>query len=239
MTSLIRLSLIIPCYNEESGLPSLIDVCKKIVNNNNNIEIILVDNGSTDNTKKIIKDLVIEKLNLKIIRVEINKGYGFGILAGLKEAKGEIIGWTHADLQTDPSDALLGLNFFEKHGDNIFVKGRRYGRPIQDTCFTICMSAFETLLFSKFMWDINAQPTMFSRKFLEKLKNPPNDFSLDLFAYYTAKKYKIKTYRFFVKFNQRTFGSSHWNINWKSKFKFIFRTFRYSLKLRMESLFWK
>ena len=135
-------------------------------------------------------------------------------------------------MQTDPQDVVLGLDLFEESGPEVLVKGRRYGRPIADTFFTIGMSGFETLLLRKHMWDINAQPTMFSRKFFETWRVPPDDFALDLYAYYEAKSQSIKVRRFPVEFGERVYGQSHWNVDWKSKWKFIQRTVSYSLKLR-------
>ena len=49
-----RLSIIIPCYNESRNLPLLLNRCKEVVNKDNNIEIVLVDNGSTDDTSLVL-----------------------------------------------------------------------------------------------------------------------------------------------------------------------------------------
>lgn len=227
----MKLSLIIPCYNEALNIPLLLERCA-IASKKDDIEIILVDNGSTDNTQEILTKLLPNYHGCRSVRVEHNQGYGFGIISGLNAATGEILAWTHADMQTDPKDILRGLEFFEKNGEDIFVKGRRYGRPSGDVIFTIAMSIFETLLLKKLMWDINAQPTMFSKEFFANWENPPHDFSLDLYAYYQAKKEKLPIYRFPVYFGKRAHGVSHWNINWAAKRKFIIRTIEFSLKLR-------
>jgi glycosyltransferase involved in cell wall biosynthesis len=209
----------------------LLERCKELVVRHD-VEVVLVDNGSTDGTAEVLQNLLPKYPGCRSIRVEKNQGYGFGILSGLKAARGEILGWTHADMQTDPQDALLGLDRFEKHGVDIFVKGRRYGRPFMDIIFTIGMSVFETLLLASPMWDINAQPTMFSRKFFESWTNPPDDFSLDLYAYYQAQACGLKVYRFSVRFGERAHGVSHWNVNWAAKRKFIRRTVDFSLQLK-------
>ncbi|MDY6484289.1 glycosyltransferase family 2 protein [Acinetobacter faecalis] len=227
----MRFSLIIPCYNESANLPLLLERCKKL-EIYSDIEIILVDNGSIDDTPKVLKNLLPQYPNCRSIRVEENHGYGFGILSGLKSAKGEILGWTHADMQTDPIDTLIGLQKFKTYGIDIFVKGRRYGRPFSDVLFTVAMSIFESILLIRPMWDINAQPTMFSRKFYESWTSPPDDFSLDLYVYYQARANNLPVYRFPVKFGQRAHGTSNWNINWAAKRKFIRRTINFSLKLK-------
>ena len=94
------------------------------------------------------------------------------------------------------------------------------------------MSAFETILLQKPLWDINAQPTLFHRSFFETWSNPPHDFSLDLYAYYQANLAGLNIQRFPVLFGDRAHGISHWNINWSSKLKFIQRTVKFSLNLR-------
>jgi glycosyltransferase involved in cell wall biosynthesis len=224
-------SLVIPCYNEAANLPLLLERCRKLAEQPG-IEVVLVDNGSTDESPIVLRNLLPSYPGCRSVRVEKNQGYGFGVLAGLKAATGDILGWTHADMQTDPVDALRGLKIFEKHGLDIFVKGNRHGRPIGDVAFTVGMSFFETLLLGKPMWDINAQPTLFSRTFFETWREPPHDFSLDLYAYYQAKRAGLPVHRFPVRFGERAHGVSHWNVNWEAKRKFIRRTAAFSLQLK-------
>jgi len=226
-----HLSLVIPCYNEAANLPLLVDRCRAVVERPD-CEVILVDNGSSDNSSDVLHELLPQYQNLRSVRVERNQGYGFGILAGPEAATGDVLGWPHADMQTDPQDALHGLELFETHGPDIFVKGLRYGRPLSDVVFTVGMSLFETALLGKVMWDINAQPTMFSRKFFKSWNKPPHDFSIDLFVYYQAKHARLPIHRLPVQFRRRAHGVSHWNINWQNKLNFIRRTVSYSLHLR-------
>lgn len=233
----IKLSLVIPCYNEEKSLPKLVKRCGEVLNSEE-IEVIFVNNGSTDNSASVLEGLITPFKNFKIATVAVNQGYGFGILSGLNVAEGEFIGWTHADLQTDPEDALKALACLEKETrpQECFVKGRRYGRPLGDTFFTFGMTIFEYLILGRWLMDINAQPTIFPKAFFKTWKNPPHDFSLDLFAFHQAKKAGLKLLRFPVYFGKREFGTSHWNINWKAKYKFIRRTIDFSFKLKHNNL---
>jgi len=225
-----KLSLIIPCFNESESIPELLASCNKAFYGKD-IEVIIVDNGSTDNTHEVVSKLLSKYKFVNLVRVQKNIGYGHGIIQGLNKSTGEIIGWTHADLQTNPADVLQGMEFFN-HNNYFFVKGRRYGRPKLDVLFTIGMSLFETLLMKNLMWDINAQPTLFHRSFFDSWENPPNDFSLDLFAYFLAKKKCLTIKRFPVLFSERVYGVSHWNINFSEKYKFIKRTLQYSFSLK-------
>jgi glycosyltransferase involved in cell wall biosynthesis len=201
-----------------------------------NIEIILVDNGSTDETPRILAELIKPYAFLRSVRVAKNQGYGFGILSGLTAAKGQYLAWTHADMQTDPADVLYGLEIINKTplATHLFIKGQRCNRPFGDVFFTWGMGIFETLLLGVWLFDINAQPTIFPKSFFDTWKNPPHDFSLDLYAYYQAKKNGLVIKRFPVNFGQRLHGISHWNINWQAKLKFIRRTISYSLSLRTQ-----
>ena len=227
----MRLSLVIPCYNEAANLTLLLERCKEVALQPGT-EVILVDNGSTDDSPFLLRELLPSYPGFRSVRVEQNQGYGYGILEGLRVASGEVLGWTHADMQTDPQDALRGMALFEQHGPNIFVKGQRNGRSFGDVVFTVGMSVFETILLGKPMWDINAQPTMFSRAFFESWHEPPHDFSLDLFAYYQARRMGVVVHRFPVRFGERAHGVSHWNVNWAAKRKFIRRTVDFSLQLK-------
>lgn len=227
----MKLSLVIPCYNEAANLPMLLPRCAALAKAGD-VEVLLVDNGSTDDSPRLLAEFLPSYPGCRSVRVETNRGYGLGILTGLRAAQGDILGWTHADMQTDPLDARRGLALFEHHGEDIFVKGRRYGRPFGDVFFTVGMSAFETLLLGRPLWDINAQPTLFSRAFFETWREAPHDFSLDLFAYYQAKLRNLPVHRFPVRFGERAHGVSHWNISLAAKRKFIRRTVDFSRQLR-------
>ncbi len=227
-----RISIVIPCYNEAQGLKKLVTRCEEVAAQHP-IEFILVDNGSKDETSVLLPNLVLGLTNLRSIRVEVNQGYGFGILSGLKVAEGEYLGWTHADLQTDPGDVLTALQILAAHpNESLFIKGRRHGRPLADIFFTVGMSLLETIVLRTPLWDINAQPNIFPRTFFESWKEAPHDFSLDLCGYYRARRAGLRVKRFPVLFAKREFGTSHWNINWRMKWKFIKRTLDYTWQLR-------
>ena len=149
---------------------------------------------------------------------------------------GEYIGWTHGDMQTPPQDVISALEIIEQANSpkDIYIKGRRFGRPLFDRIFTFGMSLFESLYLREKLFDINAQPNIFHRSFYDNWSNPPWDFSLDLYALYLARKNKLKIIRLPVMFEKRLHGESHWNKNLFSKFKFIKRTLDYSFKLKKQ-----
>ncbi len=230
----MKVSLVIPCFNEGKNLPFLLKKLEK-VKGNKSFEIIIVENGSDDDSLSIIKSFISEFPNLKLVSIKQNKGYGYGIIQGLKKAEGDLLAWTHADMQTNPLDIIEGLKHFSNTEKKLFVKGLRYGRKITDRFFTICMSIFASLNLKCFLWDINAQPSIFPASFFREWVNPPNDFSLDLYVYFLAKRKGYIVKRFNVEFSERLFGISKWNFNLKSKVKFIKRNLKYILKLSKNS----
>ena len=226
----IQYSLIIPCYNEAKNIPVLLKKIKPLLVNKS-IQVVMVNNGSTDDSDSVIDKLKPKVTNFKYVIVPKNKGYGYGIMQGLKAADGDIIGWTHADLQTKPADFLRAITFFDMD-QHSFVKGKRFGRSFMDYFLTFGMSVFETMLFKKKMFDINAQPTVFSKQFFKSLPTPPNDFALDLFFYFHAVQKGLTIHRFPVLFGKRFAGTSTWNTGWLARYKFIKRTIEFSLKLK-------
>ena len=226
----IKYSLIIPCYNEFNNLDTLIENCRPLLTNNE-IEVVLVNNGSIDGTTTKMRNLKSQYENLVIVDLNTNLGYGGGIISGLSASKGEIIGWTHADNQTNPKDFLEAIKLFGNKSP-LLVKGYRYGRSLTDYIFSYGMGLFETILLRKWLVEINAQPTVFNRSFFKSWVNPPSDFSLDLYVYYMAIRNNTPVKRIKVYFGPRLYGESKWNIGFRSKIKFIQRTIKFSFELK-------
>ena len=103
MTTIKKLSIIIPVYNEKKTIKEII---KRVDRVNIPKEIIIVEDGSTDGTTKIIKSLKTKKSQLKIIIQPINMGKGAAIRTGIKRVTGEYILIQDADLEYDPQDYL-------------------------------------------------------------------------------------------------------------------------------------
>ena len=227
------LSIILPCYNEAENIPLILKRFSQVMDRGD-VEVILVDNGSTDESPRVLSELLPKYPFAKSVRVEVNQGYGYGLYCGLEAGRGRFLGWTHADMQTDPQDVLRGLALLEASADpdHTFVKGWRRGRPLADQLFTIGMSIFESLMLRAPLWEINAQPNLFPRELFDHWQDPPTDFSFDMYYYYLAVKSEFKIQRFDVGFGQRLHGQSHWNLNWQAKMKFIQRTVDFTFKLK-------
>jgi len=231
----MKLSIVVPCHNEEDNIPLIMEEFEKLHTAHKNVpfELILVDNASTDNSTKVFKELLAEKKHhfVKVVD-EPTPGYGRAIVTGLKSAHGELLAWTHADLQTDPADIIRALNIYKTHKEKIIIKGKRVNRTFGAWAFTMGMSVIaSTLLLGKYS-DINAQPKLFSREFFKDyMKNPPKDFSLDLYLLATAKSSGYEVVTFPVEFKKRIHGESKWAFSFSSQWKTISRTVRYIWKL--------
>ncbi len=234
----MKLSIVVPCYNEAENIPLILDRFQKVIKRKD-IEVIMVDNGSTDHSPRILKELLPKYPFARTIRVAVNQGYGYGIIQGLGACEGDFIGWTHADMQTDPADLIKALIIIEKNGNDkkLYVKGNRKKRPLFDQFFTRGMSLFETIYLGVKLHDVNAQPNVFSKEFFDTWQNPPRDFALDLYALYMAQKSGMLIKRFDVLFPERLHGASHWNNgSLKAKWKFIKRTLEFSVKLKKSGI---
>lgn len=230
----MKLSIVVPCYNEGENVAKVLAAYNTVITRSD-IEVLLVNNGSTDETGTVLDRLLPEyERFLKIVTVPVNQGYGYGILSGLRAARGEFIGWTHGDLQTPPGDVVRALEIIEQNhsAPTLYLKGNRTGRPLFDQFFTFGMSIFESIYLGGRFYDINAQPNIFHRSFFATWDNPPHDFALDLYAFYLARKQNLNIIRFTVPFLARQHGTSSWNTGLKSKWKFIKRTIAFSTALK-------
>ena len=228
----MKLSIVIPCYNELDSIDILIDKLIKILRND--IEVILVDNGSTDGTYDKLENLNLPE-NIKVLKIIKNLGYGNGIIQGLKITEGEIISWTHADLQTDPADVIKGYEKYQQDLINkkCIVKGKRKRRNFSEQIITLGMSLYCSIILSEKLFDINAQPKLFHRSFINSLAEPPLDFSLDLYLLYFFKKQKIKINSIPVYFDKRVHGEAKGGGgNFFGKIRVIIKTIKYVYKLK-------
>lgn len=226
-----QLGLVIPLFNEAESIPSLLRECRRL-QLRLDVHVVLVDNGSLDNSYEILKDSVEATDAISVLRLEENMGYGGGILAGLAEAPGRALAWTHADLQTPISDVGTAFSLLDSEPRSL-VKGFRRNRKPSALALTFGMSVIESVLFGRVLRDINGQPTAFSRDFFDSWTNPPEDFTLDLYSMIMARRQGREIRRFDVDFLDRNFGQSSWNKSTLSRLQTIRRTLRSSVRLRL------
>lgn len=230
----MKLSIVVPFYNEEKNILFVLEEYKRF-EHNYDFELVCVNNGSRDHSDQIFCD--VKKSGrypfAKVITVENNRGYGYGIIQGVKNAVGEVIAWTHADLQTDSEDVFCAFDKYSQHNnEHILVKGNRVKRPFLQAVFSFGMAVIASIVLNGVFFEINAQPKLFHRSFLPFLRHAPDDFSLDLYLLYQAKQHKYSIRTIDVIFRKRLHGTSKWAYSLSSRIRTIARTIRYIFKLR-------
>lgn len=227
-----QLSVVLPCYNEAEGIPKILQRFA-VVGAGHDFELILVDNGSVDDTPQVLAKLLPSYPFARSVRIDKNKGYGDGIYTGLRAARGELLAWSHADLQTDPADVFRALAFYRQAPDaeRLLVKGRRHGRRLVDRLISWGMQVVALFFLRRWIAEINAQPKLFHRSLLDHLPNPPVDFNFDVYVLYQAKRHGWRLAAIDVEFPPRRYGMSHWAATWRSKIRTIARSIRYMFLL--------
>ena len=121
------LSIVIPVFNEINFLDKLFQQLK-LYFNKENIELIVVDDGSTDGSSDLLKQIKINekyKFIFKIIKLDINSGKGKAIQTGIKNSDGEYILLQDADLELDTKDAKEMFDMITSNEDIKCAKGTR------------------------------------------------------------------------------------------------------------------
>ncbi|MCM8770011.1 MAG: glycosyltransferase family 2 protein [Candidatus Omnitrophica bacterium] len=126
----MKLSIIIPVYNEEKTIRLLL---KRVKNLPREKEIIIVDDGSTDGTKKILEEERRHSQTItKVIFQEKNRGKGAAIRRGIQEVTGEVVVIQDADLEYDPMDLIKLMEPIEKGQAQVVYGSRVLGRNPKD-----------------------------------------------------------------------------------------------------------
>jgi dolichol-phosphate mannosyltransferase len=113
----MQLSLVIPLYNEEESLEQLHrEICEVASANNYELEMIFVDDGSTDKSWSIVEKLAAEDSRVRGIQFRRNFGKAAALDAGFNAAKGDIVFTLDADLQDDPKEIPEFLRQLEERG---------------------------------------------------------------------------------------------------------------------------
>lgn len=110
MTLRPDLSIVVPAYNERQRLPPSLDAIRRYVEaGSRRVEVIVVDDGSTDGTAALVEELAAGWAELRVLRLPANRGKGAAVRAGIAATGGAIVAYTDADLSApiEQLDALL------------------------------------------------------------------------------------------------------------------------------------
>jgi glycosyltransferase involved in cell wall biosynthesis len=232
------LSVVLPCYNEEKNLPLILERYAQVAPPGLDWELILVENGSQDASAAVLRDLLARPAYAfaRSVSVALNRGYGFGMAAGLRSAKGKVLAFSHADMQCDPRSLFEALEAYEAAGGGkLIVKGKRQGRAAVQELVTGGMSLIATVCLQRRLQDINAQPKLFPAALLKDLGRMPDGFEFDVYVLYRALLSGHRLLTIPVVFAERAHGQSKWAHTFASRWRTMLRVALYILKLRFSS----
>lgn len=167
----MKISVIIPIYNEQDNIPELYRELVSILSAlNQDYEIIFVDDGSTDSSLKILKELKNTNPNVKILSLDKNYGLSTAITAGIDKAEGDIIITIDGDLQNDPGDIPKLLEYIHQGYD--VVSGWRKNRkdPLAKKISSKIANFIRNKLTSENIKDSACMLKAYKREYIKKIK---------------------------------------------------------------------
>jgi len=223
----MRISVIIPVYNE---VKTLRQVCDRVQSTPYEKEIIIIDDGSTDGTRELLKDL--ETQNVKIILHEKNMGKGASIRTGLEHATGDILLIQDADMEYDPSDYPQLLEpIFQGKADVVFGSRFLGGGAHRVLYFWHSLgNRFLTLLANMLndlnMSDMETGYKVFTRQVQSAIRIRSNRFGFE--PEFTAKvaRNKFRIYEVPISYYGRGYKEGK-KITWRDGIAALFWIFRY------------
>ena len=226
----MKLSVVIPCYNERETIENIVAEVRKTPVQP--IEIIIVDDFSTDGTRDVLKEKV--KVD-KIIYHEKNQGKGAALRTGFQHATGDVVVVQDADLEYDPQEYPL---LFEPivSGKADVVYGSRF---MSGGCRRVLYfwhmvgNKFLTLLSNMFtninLTDMETCYKMFKREVLQSIKIEEDRFGFEPEITAKVAKGGWRIYEVGISYYGRTYAEGK-KIGWKDGFRAIYAIVKYNLK---------
>lgn len=181
--TLPKVSIVMPCYNEEEAIEFTIpELCQAFEKAGHAFEVVGVDNGSRDDTAKVLQKLADRGLPVRLVRVEVNQGYGFGLLSGIPHARGEWVGFLPADGQCDPEDVVRLYEAVRHVKSWVLAKVRRRFRMdgLVRKAVSVAYNAFVWMLWPRLgSIDVNGTPKMMRREVLDAMELQSHNWLFD------------------------------------------------------------
>ena len=233
----MKISIIIPVYNEEKTILNVLNELKHLVFSKLEKEVIVVDDGSTDRTKTILEKN--KNLFNKLISFDLNKGKGAAVKAGLEISSGDYVVFHDADLEYEPRDLLKFEEIFIKFDADGIIGSRfnydKYTRShsILNKIANFILTFFFNSLFNTTFTDVYSCYFAFKKKLLDFKLLKSNGFEqhaeiltkvikngkkfYEVPINYNGRNYsegkKIKYYHFFTVIIQIFIGRFRWRID--------------------------
>jgi glycosyltransferase involved in cell wall biosynthesis len=223
----MKLSVIIPVYNE---VESIREIVKRVQSTNLAWEIVLVDDGSMDGTRDLLKEMD-GKDNVHVILHEKNQGKGAAVRTGFQAARGEILLIQDADLEYDPRDYPTLLKPLEEGVADVVYGSRFLGGPRRVVMFwhmvaNYLLTFMTNILYNTILSDMETGYKVFRRKVIEGM--PLHAKRFDFEPEFTAKvlKRKYRIYEVPISFNPRDYSEGK-KIKLKDAFEAVWTLLKY------------
>ncbi len=221
----MKVSILIPVYNEQYTVAKVIE---KVLSLNLEKEIIVIDDGSTDGTAEILKNLYSENQHIKHIFQKSNCGKGSAIRAGLVKVTGDYVIIQDADLELEPSDILKLTQVIDNNSRVIFGSRFLSGPKLPFLSFLAnkFLTFLTNLLYMGNLTDMETCYKLCERKILLELGLKSKGFEIEpeITCKILKRGYRIKEVP--VSYNPRKIGKK---IGWSDGFKAIFAILKYRI----------
>jgi len=230
------LSLIMPCYNEEEvigyTIPRLVHAFEI---NDYKLELVACNNGSSDKTGELIQSFIDQGYPVVLKSIDVNQGYGNGVLESLSECTGEWIGIIPADGQVDAEDVVRVYESVSRSSG--LVLGKVFRRFRLDGIWRNFVSSFYNI-FMLLLWpkigsyDVNGSPKMMHRDVWEAMNLKSKGWLLDPEILIKAGYMNLEVIEMNVFSRMREHGQSHVQVTTIWMFISTLLNFRFGPKLR-------
>ena len=216
----MKLSIVIPVYNEERTIASIL---VKISGLDLKKEIIVINDGSSDRTAEILSTLS-QRLPLKILNHKINQGKGAAIKTGVRQAVGDYVIIQDADLEYDPSQIVKLIQEAEKTNSPVVYGSRFSGQvkkmPWSSRIANLFLTFLTNILFGSQLTDMETCYKLFKRKVIQAIDWQARgfDFEPEITARILKKGIKIREVA--ISYTARSVKEGK-KINWKDGIKAI------------------
>jgi len=206
-------SLVMPCYNEERIVAySIRRLVQAFAREGYRLELVAVDNGSSDRTGAIIGGIAEREAAVVPCRVEQNRGYGYGVLEGMKRCTAAWVGHIPADSQVDAEDVVRLFETALIGGERVVAKVRRRFRMdgLNRRIVTFVYNALIRVLWPGLgSFDVNAVPKLLPRDLLAQLRLESWGWALDPEMMVKAHHLGVPIVEYNIMSRQRAGGVSH------------------------------
>lgn len=182
-----ELSAVMPAYNEEEILPlALTEAVAALETQCERWELIMVDDGSTDGTEKILAEWAAREPRIRVLTLRPNHGYSRALARGLTAGRYEAIFYTDADAQFDLME-MSGLYPYLAEADMVCGFRQRRQDPWVRLLTSQTFNLLQSLLLGTFVRDVNCAFKFFRRSFFEQVKLSSDGFLIDAELFVRAK----------------------------------------------------